>query len=155
MSAPSGMLIARLYGSNENLRNDKGRTRHIVAKTEVEALPDVVYFDMDVTGLFAGLELENETLKFITGNELVINNPKIVFEPKLMSKSYPKTGVPVSINDFYGLDVLKKRYKWLDIAGYSIRPDIEGEQVFAVNVLDFLITSKDGSKEISFKLKER
>lgn len=155
MSAPSGMLIARLYGSNTNIRDNKGHSRKVVAKSSVQALSDLVYIDLDVSGLFAGVELENETLKFITGNELVINNPKIVFEPKLMSKSYPKTGVPVSINDFYGLDVLKKRYKWLDIAGYSIRPDIEGEQVFAVNVLDFQITSKDGSKEISFKLKER
>lgn len=148
---PTGLLVARLYGSNTNIMTN-GITKKTPTIVEITALSDVVYFDFDVTGLFAGVELESDTKDLWNGGQLTVNTARLKFQPKTVPFSYPAQSV--STDAYFGINVINKRYKWIDIKDYKIRPDSMADTAaLAVNVTEYSIEDNgNGKKSISFTL---
>ncbi len=149
-----GMQIIKIYGSNTNIRSN-GTTTKYPLETAVLGLPDVISFELDVLGVYAGIKTKDETKTFWNGSELTINNAKITFNPKSVSINFPTE--KVAIETFYGFDVLKKRYKWINLYDYFIMPEGATEgTVIAVNIEGYVVADNgDGTKDISFTLTER
>lgn len=144
----------KIYGSNTNIRLN-GTTVKYPLETAVTALLDVVSFDLSVKGVYAQLQSEDETKKFWNNSQLVLNNCKISFNPQSMPIQYPEN--VQSLESFYGLNVLKKRYKWVNLYDYKIMPSgAVVNTVIAVNVSGYAIADNDnGTKNISLTLSER
>jgi hypothetical protein len=73
-----------------------------------------------------------------------------------MPKAYPNE--VITFDNYFGRNVLNKRYRWVDIDSYPIVPDgYTSEKLIAVSIKEFSITSNDtqGTKEISLTLQER
>lgn len=150
-----GLQMIRIYGSNFNLEFE-GESVFLPLKTEVEALPDVVYFDMDVTGCYGSIEFKPETKLLRNGKELVTNTNYIKYSPKTMDIAYPDERV--TFDNYFGKKILDKRYIWVDIGDYPIVPNgFADGKLIAVSIKELSIASDDnkGTKEISLTLQER
>lgn len=152
---PNGLLVMRLYGSKQNIREPQGTMKHFVTLAEVEALPDIAYFDLDVTGLYAGLDVKSETIRYLTNNELVTNEITPTYEAKSMAIKYPVADI--SLDAIFGLNVIEKRYKWLDIKDYPIRPNgMPTGSLLAVNVTGVSVSDDGaGNKSLNINIKAR
>ena len=150
-----GLQIIRIYGSNTNIEFE-GENIFLPLKTQVEALPDITYFDLDVSGCYGSIEFKPETKLLRNGKELVTNTNYIKYSPKSMDKTYPNERV--TFETYYGKNVLDKRYIWVDVKDYPIVPSgFEDGKLIAVSIKEFSISSNDtqGTKEISLTLQER
>lgn len=149
-----GMQIIKIYGSNTNIRQN-GLTTKYPTETSVLGLSDVISFELEVLGVYAGIKTKDETKTFWNGSELTINNAKITFSPKSVSINFPTE--KVAIETFYGFDVIKKRYKWINLYDYTIMPEgATAGTVIAVNIEGYTVTDNgDGTKDIAFTLTER
>lgn len=148
------MHTIKIYGSNTNIRQN-GRTVKYPLESAITALSDVVSFELEVKGIFASLDVQTEKKSFWNGSELHINTAKNSFNPQSVPFNFP--AVSTSIESFFGADVLNKRYKWLQISDYKIRPkELLADSVIAVNITSISIADNgDGTKKIDFNIVER
>ena len=119
------------------------------------ALLDVQSFELDVKGAYAQWQVETDTKTFWNKTKLMINNAEIAFNPQSMPIDYPAS--VNTIEAFYGLNVLKKKYKWVNLYDYKLMPSgaVSGT-VIAVNVSGWAVADNgDGTKNISLTLSER
>ena len=144
----------KIYGSDSNIKLN-GRTVKYPAETSVLALSDVQSFELDVKGAYSQLQVETDTKTFWNKTKLMINNAEIAFNPQSMPINYPST--VNTIESFFGLNVLKKKYKWVNLYDYKLMPSgaVSGT-VIAVNVSGWAVADNgDGTKNISLTLSER
>ena len=144
----------KIYGSDSNIKLN-GKTVKYPLETAVLALLDVQSFELDVKGAYAQLQVETDTKTFWNKTKLMINNAEIAFNPQSMPIDYPAS--VNTIEAFYGLNVLKKKYKWVNLYDYKLMPSgaVSGT-VIAVNVSGWAVADNgDGTKNISLTLSER
>lgn len=144
----------KIYGSDTNIRL-LGKTVKYPTETSVTALSDVQSFELDVKGVYAQINSENDTKTFWNKSKLIINNAEIAFNPQSMPIQYPTTSN--TIESFFGLDVLKKKYKWVQLNDYKLMPSgaVSGT-VIAINVSGWAVADNgDGTKNIALTLSER
>ena len=144
----------KIYGSDTNIRLN-GKTVKYPTETSVLALSDVVSFELDVKGIYAQINSENDTKTFWNKSKLIINNAEIAFNPQSMPIDYPSA--VNTIESFFGLSVLKKKYKWVQLNDYKLMPSgAVSDTVIAINVSGWAIADNgDGTKNISLTLSER
>lgn len=144
----------KIYGSDTNIRVN-GATKVYPTSAEVLALSDIVTFELDTKGIYAQLEINTEKKTFWNGSELHINMVRNAYNPQSAPIKFPNTNV--TIENFYGAKVLKKRYKWLDISDYPIRPEgIVTNGLIAINITGYSLSDNDnGTKSIAFNIAER
>lgn len=144
----------KIYGSDTNIRLN-GLTVKYPLETAVTALSDVQSFELDMKGVYAQLQVETDTKTFWNKTKLIINNAEIAFNPQSMPIDYPST--VNTIESFFGLNVLKKKYKWVNLYDYKLMPSgATTGTVIAVNVSGWAIADNgDGTKNISLTLSER
>ena len=144
----------KIYGSDSNIKLNS-RTVKYPLETAVTALSDVQSFELDAKGAYAQLQVETDTKTFWNKTKLMINNAEIAFNPQSMPIDYPAS--VNTIEAFYGLNVLKKKYKWVNLYDYKLMPSgaVSGT-VIAVNVSGWAVADNgDGTKNISLTLSER
>lgn len=144
----------KIYGSDTNIKLN-GLTVKYPLETAVLALSDVQSFELDTKGVYAQLQVETDTKTFWNKTKLIINNAEISFNPQSMPIDYPST--VNTIESFFGLNVLKKKYKWVQLNNYKLMPaGATAGTVIAVNVSGWAIADNgDGTKNISLTLIER
>ena len=144
----------KIYGSDINIKLN-GLTVKYPLETAVLALSDVQSFELDMKGVYAQLQVETDTKTFWNKTKLIINNAEIAFNPQSMPIDYPST--VNTIESFFGLNVLKKKYKWVNLYDYKLMPSgATTGTVIAVNVSGWAIADNgDGTKNISLTLSER
>lgn len=115
----SGGFTMRLYGSDTNCT---ASIEGYPTKTDVEALSDVKYIEMTTTGAYPEPELEGDTIEFISGFLEGKRNLRLKFSPEYVGLAFP--GSTTSLDDFYGLPLFAKAYKylWLGTA-YNLVPE--------------------------------
>ena len=158
-----------LYGSNTDCKTSTNRVEKYPLKSIVLAKPDLVTFSFtsqDLTtlkGLFADLQVENETKTYWSGGNLTINTAKDKWKPetipiKLLDNRTPVQGESYNTNEIFGKDFLNKKYKWLDILDYEMRPEtLENDytKVIAVNIVGATKGVEEGYTTFSFEIVER
>ena len=144
----------KIYGSDSNIKL-LGKTVKYPTETSVLALSDVQSFELDVKGIYAQINSENETKTFWNKSKLIINNAEIAFNPQSMPIDYPSN--VNTIESFFGLNVLKKKYKWVQLNDYKLMPSgATTGKVIAINVSGWAIADNgDGTKNIALTLSER
>ena len=144
----------KIYGSDTNIKLN-GKTVKYPLETAVTALSDVQNFELDVKGIYAQINSENDTKTFWNKSKLIINDVEIAFNPQSMPIDYPSS--VNTIESFFGLNVLKKKYKWVQLNDYKLMPSgATTGTVIAINISGWAIADNgDGTKNISLTLSER
>lgn len=145
----------KVYGSNTNIKL-LGKTVKYPLETAVLALSDVVSFELDVKGVYAQIQNNSDTKTFWNKSKLVINEPSIAFNPQSVPIEYPSTSN--TFEAFSGINVLRKKYLWVNLYNYNLRPSGNTTgTVIAVNADGgwAIADNGDGTKNIALTLSER
>lgn len=152
-----------LYGSDTDVKDSNNKIVKYPLKTIVTTKPDLVTLNFtstagfaDLEGLFADLDSENKTVTYWSGGELVTNNAKDIWKIKTKPFAFPTTVTSTDL--IFGKSFLNKKYKWLDIKFYPIRPDViksTNLKLIAINVTGRSKSTEDGLITLTFDCKER
>ena len=134
------LATIRIYGSDTLIEET------YPLKTAVEALSDVVYFDLEALTINAQPIKEFEVIDFLGGLQLSFSSKSLLqYSPNSIEFAYPKTD-KTDIREYYDVNVLDKRYHYADFSQYNLLPaeviaSIGGSlKLMAVNLTEIGIT---------------
>lgn len=144
----------KIYGSDTNILLN-GNTVRYPLLADILALPDVVDYELDVKGVYAQLDVQTEKKSFWNLSELHINTVRNAYNPQSIPKKFPTTAT--TIEAFFGSTAISKRFKWIDIQDYNLRPSaLPLLSVIAINITGVTTSDNgDGTKSLAFNIVER
>ncbi len=139
-----------IYGSNEDIT-----ATEYPDTTTVEALSDMVSYEFQAPWTRGYLEFIDDVEDYLNGNIQGMSHIRLTWKIETEHQDYPAS--PVTFEEYYLTELLQKKYKWLHIPDYNLRPaSLTTSKCVAVQFYGNIeIDENPGQKKLIFNIKKR
>jgi hypothetical protein len=123
------------------------------SKDTISAQTDIDYFEIKALEVNAKPALDGDAVEYVTSWKNFLGTYRYEFEIKFVFQ-FPSTAIDA--DDFFGSKIFKKKYLYLWIDIYTIRPEKIGtnDLVIPVFVSSIEVANQKGFKVVTLKLEE-
>jgi|GEM_PF-5256879 len=156
MSAP---WTIRIYGSDTNYSPTATSVLNTLLVANVAPLgnEDVVYAEFDVGWIEPDVISEGSEITYANNRKEGFNKIRFSYNPKTKAKNFPTVGQ--TLESYYNIEPLTKRYKWLFLNDFELRPDDSGSPLpvtksIRVAFTGISISHEDGIKYVVYEFEQ-